>query len=350
MELSFIGFITELFTNPALFFVTVLVLGVLFVNGLIDAPNAIATCVSTRSITPKKAIIMSAVCSFLGLLIMTMISSTVAKTVYHLVDFGNDKVVGLVSVCAALSATIVWSILSAKLSIPSSQSHALIAGLSGASISIYKGFDGINYDEWKKVICGLIISVFIGFIVGYIVTKIIEKICKNMDRRKTLPFFKGTSVFGGASMAFLNGAQDGQKYIGVLLLGMFMSQGLYGEALPVVPVWLMFVCSFTMTLGIAIGGMKIIKTLGSKLVKLEPYQGTAADIAASICLLFSSLTGIPISSTHTKTTAMMGVGASRHITKVNWNVVKNMILAWFVTFPGCGLLGFLFTKLFLLFV
>lgn len=180
---------------------------------------------------------------------------------------------------------------------------------------------------------------------GYIVTKVIERLFKNFDRRRTMPFFKGTSILGGAFMAFLNGAQDGQKFLGVLLLAIFLSNGASVDFVPTIPVWLMFICSFTMTLGIAVGGMKIIKTLGSKLVKLEPYQGTASDISAGICLLFSSLTGIPISSTHTKTATMMGVGASRNINKVNWNVFKDMVLAWIVTFPGCGLLGFIITEL-----
>ena len=165
MELSFIGFITELITNPILFFVTALVLGVLFLNGLIDSPNAIATCVSTRSITPKKAIVMSAVCSFFGLLIMTIISSDVAQTMYHLANFGEDSRIGLIAVCAALGATILWSVISSHISIPSSQSHALVAGLSGASIAIYSGIGGINYSEWKKVLYGLVISILIGFII-----------------------------------------------------------------------------------------------------------------------------------------------------------------------------------------
>ena len=347
MNISFISFISMMFSTPALLVISALVLGVLFVNGLIDSPNAIATCVSTRSISPQKALIMSAICSFCGLLIMTMISSNVAETVYHLVKFDNSSE-GLISVCAALFAIVLWSVFSSKLAIPSSQSHALIAGLSGASIAIYNGIEGISLSEWKKVIYGLIISIFIGFIAGYITAKIIEKICKNMDRRKTIPFFKKTSVFGGAMMAFMNGAQDGQKFLGILLLGIFLSHGISGDIVPTIPVWLMLVCSLTMTLGIAVGGMKIIQTLGSKLVKLEPYQGTASDIAASVCILFSNLTGIPISSTHTKTTAMMGVGASRNIHKVNWNVFKNMIMTWFITFPGCGFLGFAFTKLLLL--
>ena len=347
MELTFFSFISEIIKNPALLVVTSLVLGTLFVNGMIDAPNSIATCVSTRSISPKRALWMSAICGFLGLFVMTLISSTVAETVYNLVSLGDDNGQAMISVCAALCAIVLWSLLSAKLSIPSSQSHALVAGISGASIAIYNGIDGVNFDEWKKVLYGLFISIVLGFVTGFLVTRLIEYICKNKDRRNTIHFFKSASVVSGGVMAFMNGAQDGQKFLGILLLAIFISHGLYGEFELVIPVWLMLICSLMMTLGIAFGGYKVIKTLGSKLVKLEPYQGTAADIAASMCILFSSLTGIPISTNHTKTTAMIGVGASRNMNKVNWGIVKNMIRAWIYTFPGCGLLGFIFTKAFL---
>ena len=344
MTITFTNFIIEMFTNPGFFVISALVLGVLFVNGMVDAPNSIATCVSTRSISPKKALVVAAVSSFLGMFVTSMISATVASTIYNLVSFGDNNTYGVISVIAALFSIVLWSTFAAKLSIPSSQSHALVAGLTGSSVAILNGFSGVNFDEWKKVIYGLVISIILGFVLGYIIVKIIETICRKMDRRKTIPFFRKTSVLSGALNSFMNGAQDGQKFLGILLLGLTLCSGNYGET-PEIPVWLMLIFSITMTIGISIGGLRVIKTIGTRLVKLEAYQGTAADLASSACLLISTIFGVPISTTHTSTTAMMGVGASRNIKKVNWEIFKKMIKAWIFTFPGCGLVGFVITKI-----
>lgn len=225
MELTFGNFIIQIIQNPILLVVTALILGVIFVNGWIDAPNAIATCVTTRSISPKSAIIMSAIFNFLGIFVMTFISSTVAETIFKIADFGTDPSSALVALCAAMVAIVVWAILAWIFGIPTSQSHSMIAGLSGAAIALQNGFSGINMDEWQKVIIGLGVSTVFGFIFGYLIVKIIEKICKKMDRRKTIPFFKKTQILAGATMSFMNGAQDGQKFIGVFLIGVALING-----------------------------------------------------------------------------------------------------------------------------
>ena len=347
MSIGFQDFISQLFTNPSLFIITALISGVILVNGWTDAPNAIATCVSTRCLSPKKSIIMAAVFNFLGVFTMTLINSTVAQTIYNIVDFGNDATAALTALSAALVAIVTWAVLAWVFGIPTSESHALIAGLSGSAIAIQGGIAGINGAEWVKVLYGIVISTILGFGMGYGVTKIIETICKNIDRRKTTKFFKGTQILGGASMAFMHGAQDGQKFMGVFLLGVALSNGSSGAASFAIPLWLMLYCSFLMTLGTSIGGYKIIKTVGMKMTKLEIYQGAAADMAGAGCLLVSSVFGLPVSTTHTKTTAIMGVGASKRLSNVNWGVVKEMVFAWILTFPGCGLLGYLATLIFM---
>ncbi len=347
MDLTFENFIMQIFQNPALLVITVLILGVILVNGWTDAPNAIATCVSTRSISPKKAIFMAAVFNFLGVFVMTLLSSTVAQTIFNMVDFGANSSDALIAMCAALVAIVTWAVLAWLFGIPTSESHALIAGISGAAIAIQHGISGINFNEWKKVLYGLVISTVLGFFLGFIITRLIEKICKYIDRRKTIPVFKSTQVISGAAMAFMHGAQDGQKFMGIFLLGVSLANGITSMDTFIIPIWLMLLCSITMTLGTSIGGYKIIKTVGMKMVKLEPYQGTAADLAGAGSLLISSLTGIPVSTTHTKTTAIMGVGASKRLSNVNWGVVKNMLLAWILTFPGCGLLGYFATFVFM---
>lgn len=148
-------------------------------------------------------------------------------------------------------------------------------------------------------------------------------------------------------MAFMHGAQDGQKFMAVFLLGIFLSQGQGDVTDFSIPLWLMILCSLVMALGTSIGGYRIIKAVGMDMAKLKKYQGFSADLAATGCLLVSSLTGLPVSTTHTKTTAIMGVGAAKRFSSVNWGVVKEMFLAWGLTFPGCGLIGFLMAKLFL---
>ena len=225
MELSFNNYISQLVKSPSLCVITVLMLSVMLVNGWTDAPNAIATCVSTRSIRPKRAILMAAVFNFLGVFIMTLVSSTVVQTLYNIANFGDNSSNALIALCAGLVAIVLWAVIAWLFGIPTSESHALIAGVSGAAIAIQKGVSGINIEEWKKVIYGLILSAVFGFLFGYVITKIIEKICKNFDRRKTLPFFKKFQVFSGGAMAFMHGAQDGQKFIGIFLLVVSLANG-----------------------------------------------------------------------------------------------------------------------------
>ena len=347
MSISLTEFLNQLVTNPPLLITVLLTLGVILVNGWTDAPNAIATCVSTRSMSPRAAILMAAVFNFLGVLVMTLINATVAETIYKMVDFGGNTHDALVALCAALFAIVTWATAAWKFGIPTSESHALIAGLSGAAIALHGGFSGINGGEWVKVLYGLVLSTLLGFAMGWIVVKLTELIARPLDRRKTTGFFGGAQICGGAAMAFMHGAQDGQKFMGVFMLGFFLAKG-QGEVTNfTIPLWLMILCSLVMALGTSIGGYRIIKAVGMDMVKLEKYQGFSADIAAAGCLLISSLTGVPVSTTHTKTTAIMGVGAAKRLSSVNWGVVKEMVYTWILTFPVWGLIGFLMARLFM---
>ncbi|MDL2220771.1 inorganic phosphate transporter, partial [Eubacteriales bacterium OttesenSCG-928-N14] len=340
MTISLGAFVEQLVSNPALLITTVLTLGVILVNGWTDAPNAIATAVSTRAIRPRAAILMAAIMNFLGVLVMTAINTTVAMTIYNMVDFGGNSSEALIALCAALFAIVVWATAAWWFGIPTSESHALIAGLSGAAIAMHGGLGGINGAEWIKVIYGLGLSTVLGFVMGYITVKGVQALFRRADRRRTSGFFGKAQVFGAAAMAFMHGAQDGQKFMGVFMLGIFLAGGQGDAGTFIIPIWLMVLCSATIGLGTSIGGARIIKTVGMDMVKLEKYQGFSADIAAAFCLLLSSLTGIPVSTTHTKTTAIMGVGAAKRLSSVNWQVVKEMLLAWVLTFPGCGAIGF----------
>lgn len=347
MTIRLSEFISQLIRNPALAVTVVLTLGVILVNGWTDAPNAIATCVSTRAIRPKHAILMAAIFNFFGVLLMTAINSTVAMTIYNMVDFNGDSHQALTALCAALFAIVTWATAAWVFGIPTSESHALIAGLSGAAIALQGGLSGINGGEWVKVLYGLLLSTVLGFGSGYLVTKLVERCCRRMDRRRTSQFFRGAQIAGGAATAFMHGAQDGQKFMGVFLLGIALAGGNGTTSNFQIPVWLMVLCSAVMALGTSIGGYRIIKAVGMDMVKLETYQGFSADLAATGCMLLSSLTGVPVSTTHTKTTAIMGVGASKRLSSVNWGTVKEMLLTWVLTFPGCGIIGYLMAKLFM---
>ena len=348
MGISLLEFLSRMISNPALFITVMLTVGVILVNGWTDAPNAIATCVSTRSISPKAAVLMAAFFNFLGVLVMTLVNKTVAETIFKMVDFGGNPTEALIALCAALFAIVVWATTASFFGIPTSESHALIAGLCGAAIALHNGFGGINGSEWIKVIYGLVLSTGIGFGAGWSVVKLIELIFKRVDRRRTTTLFRNAQVAGGAAMAFMHGAQDGQKFMGVFMLGVFLANGQANVTSFDIPIWLMVFCSGIMGLGTSIGGYRIIKAVGMDMVKLEKYQGFAADMAAAACLLVSSLTGIPVSTTHTKTTSIMGVGAAKRLSSVNWGVVKEMVYAWVLTFPGCGLIGYLMAKVFML--
>ena len=341
-------FISQMMHNPILMVSVVLTLGVILVNGWTDAPNAIATCVSTRAIGVRKAIIMAAIFNFLGVLVMTALNASVAMTIYNMVDFGGDARISLIALCAAMAAIVIWATVAWYFGIPTSESHALIAGISGAAVAINNSFDGINGAEWIKVIYGIVFSTVLGFIMGFITSKITVFIFRNQNRIKSERFFSGAQVAGGAAMAFMHGAQDGQKFMAIFLLGAAFANGQAYTSSFTVPIWLMVICSLVMGLGTSIGGYRIIKSVGMDMVKLKPYQGFAADLSATLCLLLSSLTGIPVSTTHTKTTAIMGVGAARRIRNVNWSIVKDLVLTWVFTFPGCGVLGYIMAKLFLI--
>ncbi len=347
---SILGFWNQMTANPLLFLAVMLTLGVILVNGWTDAPNAIATCVVTRCMPPRAAILMAAVFNFLGVFVMTMLNATVAETITKMVDFGNNPDQAIIALSAALFAIVVWATLAWVFGIPTSESHALIAGLTGSAIALHGSLEGVNGNEWIKVIYGIGISVALGFGLGWLVCKGVTALFYKANRPKTEPFFKRAQIAGAASMAFMHGAQDGQKFMGVILLCVYMSHGqelpndldIAGEYM-----WLMILCSVVMAAGTAMGGKKIIKSVGMDMVKLEKYQGFSADIAAALSLLFCSVFSLPVSTTHAKTTSIMGVGAVKRVSAINFGVVKEMVLTWVLTFPGCGLVGFLMTKLFM---
>lgn len=344
--MDFLSFVRDVASNPMLAVTTLLTLGVILVNGWTDAPNAIATAVSTRAISVRTAIVLAAVMNFLGVFLMTMVNATVAETIFNMVDFGNDPHASIVGLCAAMFAIVVWATAASLLGIPTSESHALIAGLSGAAIALHNSFSGINGSEWVKVLYGLLLSSVLGFLSGFVTTRLLSGLFRHRDRRNMANGFRKAQIGAAAGMAFMHGAQDGQKFMAVFMIGISLNRGQTGAQSFLVPVWMMVICSLVMALGTSVGGYRIIKSVGMDMVKLEPYQGFAADLGASTSLLAAQLLGLPVSTTHTKTTAIIGVGASTRLSSVKWRIVGDMVMSWVLTFPCCGLIGYGMTKLF----
>ncbi|MEI7667428.1 MAG: inorganic phosphate transporter [Erysipelotrichaceae bacterium] len=324
--------------SPILIFALILVCCSIFVNGWTDAPNAIATVVSTRVLHPKAAIILGAVFNFLGVFLM---GTAVATTTASIVSIGSGNA-GLITLAAAQLAIVLWAVGAWVFGIPTSESHALIAGLMGAGMSL-SGFSAFNIGPFYKVLIGLFISSVVGFVFGIYGTKLIEVLFKKMKRRTANKFFSYGQILSASLMAYAHGAQDGQKFMGVMYLALVVG-GIYpafsGDM--VIPIWIMLLCSVVMAIGTSIGGYRIIKTMGMDMVSLEKYQGFAAEIVASTSMLAATFYGIPLSTTNTKATAMMGAGASKGANKVDWDIAREMFTAWILTFPACMALGYIF--------
>ncbi len=340
MELG--TFFAELVSNPMLVVVALLNIGVIIVNGATDAPNAIATVVSTRAMKSKPAIFMAASCNFLGLVLVSLLTMAVAETIFSMVDFGGDNHKSIIALMAAMIAIIVWGVAAWGFGIPTSQSHSLIAGLTGAAIALQGSFDAINGSEWVKVIYGIALSTLLGFGLGWLAYKTIGRACRNVDRLKASKFFRWAQIASGAGVAFMHGAQDGQKFMSIFVLAVALASGSGQTDNMDLPIWLMLFCALCMGTGTAVGGDRIIKSVGMDMVKLEPFQGFAASLSTFICLLASTFGGLPVSTTHTNTTAIMGVGAAHNPKGVKWRIAIDMVQTWVLTFPGCGLLGFIF--------
>ena len=354
MTIPLYDFIIAFLQTPALQITTILLIGTIIVNGATDAPNAIASLVASGGMELKPAVRMAAVFNFAGLALMSVWNANVAYTICHMVDFGNSPGKALTALCAALTSIILWSAAAWCFGIPTSESHALIAGLTGAAIAIHNGLSGINGMEWIKVLYGLAASGVLGFSLGWLGGKCciwqrkdgIKQEKDWVQQRKGR--LRRAQIAGAAAMAFMHGAQDGQKFMGVFLLGIFLSMGKIPGGNFQIPLWMTLLCSAGMAAGTAIGGERIIKKVGIDMVRLHKAQGAAADAAAAACLLLSSLTGIPVSTTHVKTTAIMGVGIASDGEAVNRGIMKEMILAWIITFPCCGGIGYCVAKIFTL--
>ncbi len=320
--------------SVVLIIVLALVLAAEFVNGWTDAPNAIATVVSTRVLKPQTAVVMASILNILGAMSGTAVAATIGKGIV------KPEIINLTTVGAAMVGIIFWSTLAWRYGLPTSESHALVAGLAGAGIAT-AGPSVLLWAGWQKVLIGLAFSTFLGFSGGWLLTLIIARAFKNVTPGKARKFFGRLQMLSAAFMAFSHGSNDGQKFIGVFALTLVL-----GGILPEFKItWdIILLCSVIMGIGTSIGGWRIIKTMGINMVKLETYHGFAAETGAATCIELASRLGIPLSTTHTINTSIMGVGASRRLSAVRWGLAREVITAWILTFPVCGLIAFLVAK------
>jgi PiT family inorganic phosphate transporter len=320
----------------SLLLVVVVVLAVVFdyINGFHDTANAIATSVSTRALRPAHAILMSATANFVGALSGTAVANTLASGLAT-TPTGDP---GQVIVAAALIGAIAWNLLTWRLGIPSSSSHALIGGLIGAVIASV-GPDALNLQGiFDKVLFPLVASPILGVVLGFSLMVVLLNAFRRAHPRRLNDRFRRLQVLSAAYMAFSHGSNDAQKTMGIITLAL-VAGGVLAE--PAVPLWVILVAASAISLGTAAGGWRIIKTMGQRVVKLDPVHGFAAETTAATIIFGASHFGMPVSTTHVISSAIIGVGSSDRLSAVRWGVAGNIVIAWVLTIPASGTVAWL---------
>ena len=301
-----------------------------FINGWTDAPNVIATVVSTGGMSVRSAIVMAVVMNTVGAMSGTAVAATVGKGIVV------ADALTLPAITAAMIAIIAWGSTAARIGMPVSKSHALLAGLAGAGLA-GGGFAALQGAGWVKVGIGLVCSIGVGFLGAYVLGRLVVILAGAASPAKARRRFDVAQVLAAAFMAFNHGLNDGQKFMGVFALTM-----LAGGATDVfeIPFWVVVMCALTMGIGTSCGGWKIIATVGSKMTRITSWQGFAAQTSAAFTIFGASHYGIPLSTTHTITTAIVGASAAKRNYDIRWGVLRRIVLAWIITFPACAFIAF----------
>jgi len=314
-----------------------------FINGFHDTANAIATAVSTRALPPRVAVAMAAIMNFIGAITFTGVATAIAKDIVDPFALEN----GVVIILAALLSAIIWNLATWYFGIPSSSSHALIGSLAGAAI-VAGGLGVINFEGFTKIIKALLFSPFIAIIIGFLMMSLFKVLFKNMNLYRSNKGFRRVQIFTAALQSFTHGTNDAQKSMGII--AMALMAGGYLSADAGVPMWVRIAAATAMGLGTSIGGYKIIKTVGGKIMKIRPVNGVAADVSSAMIIFGATQIHLPVSTTHVISSSIMGVGAAQNVKGVNWGVARNIVITWIITLPISGAIGaliFLFFNLFL---
>ncbi|MDP2168224.1 MAG: inorganic phosphate transporter [Thermodesulfovibrionales bacterium] len=316
--------------------ILVIVLAILFdiSNGWNDSANAIATVVSTRVLSPMKAVLFAAGMNVLGAFFSTSVAKTIGTGIV------DPKAITDSVVASALLSGFLWNGLMTLMGLPVSASHALIGSLIGASVA-FGGIGILNIAGLTKIFTALITSPFLGIIFGFIFMKIILKFFGRRSPRFVNRNFGRLQLLSSGFMAFSHGSNDAQKVMGIITMSL-VSGGVLGSV--DVPFWVVLICALAMGLGTAIGGWRVIKTLGVHMLKLEPVHGFAAETAATAIILGASSLGLPVSTTHVISTSIMGVGATKRLSAVRWGIAQKIVMAWVLTLPLCAVFAWLISK------
>lgn len=305
-----------------------------FINGFHDTANAIATSVSTRVLSPKVAVAMAAVLNMVGAMTGTAVAKTVGSGLVEAVA------VTQVTVISALLAAIVWDLLTWYFGLPTSSSHAILSGLLGAGVAT-AGTKIIIQKGVYKVFIGLVLSPVLGFILGFLLMLLLTWIFARSSPSLVNKLFNRMQMASAAYMAFSHGNNDAQKTMGIITMALVSYYKLPGFH---VPIWVMGLCASAMALGTALGGWRVIKTLGVRLVHLQPIHGFAAEASAATVIEAASRIGLPLSTTHIISSTIMGVGATKRLSAVRWGVAGRIVLAWVFTLPACAILAWIICK------
>ncbi|AHV95583.1 inorganic phosphate transporter [Paenibacillus sabinae] len=308
-----------------------------FINGFHDTANAIATSVSTRALSPRTAIIMAACMNFVGAILFTGVAKRIGGSVTDPTKLDN----GIEIVIVTLLAAIIWNLITWWFGIPSSSSHALIGALAGA-VYVGAGSDHIKWSGFSEIVEGLIFSPIIAFVIGYIVMTILKWIFARRSPHTVNKGFRTMQILTAAFQSFTHGTNDAQKAMGIITFALLTSGRLDTME---VPLWVKISAATAMALGTSIGGWKIIKTMGTKIFKIEPINGFAADISAASVIFSATMLHLPVSTTHAITSAILGVGSAKRFSAVKWGVAGRIVVTWFITIPISAVLAGLLFKI-----
>lgn len=320
-----------------LLLVCVIVLAIIFdfINGFHDTANAIATSVSTRVLSPKTAVIMAAVLNFAGALSGTAVAKTVGAGLVE------AQYITQATVAAALLSAIIWDLITWYFGLPTSSSHALLASILGAAVAT-AGTDIIIQEGVYKVLIALVLSPIVGFGLGYLLMMLMLWLFGRSPIAFVNTFFNKAQIVSAAYMAFSHGSNDAQKTMGIITMALVSYYKLPDFN---VPLWVMILCAVAMALGTALGGWRIIKTLGVRLVHLQPIHGFAAEASAGTVIEIASRIGLPLSTTHIISSTILGVGATKRASAVRWGIAGRIVMAWVLTLPACVILAWVIYKL-----
>lgn len=301
------------------------------INGFHDAANSIATIVSTKVLKPYQAVIWAAFFNFIAFLIFGLhVANTIAKGIVH------PDVVTLPVVMSAIIGSIVWNLITWWFGIPSSSSHTLMGGFVGAAIA-HAGFSSVFYSGILKIIAFIVLAPVIGMIVSMVISILLLNACKNFSFSGVSKTFRRLQLISAAAYSIGHGANDAQKAMGIIFVAMIAAGKL--TASDTIPFWVVIACHIAMAIGTLMGGWRIVKTMGTRITHLRPFEGFSAETAGALTLFSTSILGIPVSTTHTITGSIIGAGATKRLSAVRWGVTRNIIVAWIITIPITALLA-----------